>query len=149
MSEEIDSVGVAALQAADAEPDGDDAVGEINEVRIWLARNGFVVDRSRPLVLDVHAAVHASKGRSAFRVGDLVRWTGDTGWFEGRIVKPTNSRAVMWMEKWDVEVTDGGTFYTPDRPGPSDGIVHVNEESLTLISREGPAHPPTSEASPE
>jgi DNA-binding XRE family transcriptional regulator len=40
----------------------DEARGEVNEVRVWLAREGYTVDKSRPLLVDVREALGRSPG---------------------------------------------------------------------------------------
>jgi hypothetical protein len=70
---------------------------------------------------------------SSFEVGDLVRWRGDTGHFDGRITAATSVDDRMYREKWDVTVTDLGSFYA-DEPARLGKIVHVEEDRLLLMS---------------
>lgn len=71
--------------------------------------------------------------KAGFEVGDLVRWTGNTGWFDGRITAATSADDRMHREAWDVTVTGLGSFYA-DEPARLGKIVHVEEDRLLLMS---------------
>jgi hypothetical protein len=124
---------------------------EADTLRPTLTNESFISsqDEGRP------SGSGAAAPHSGFKSGDLVRWNGDTGWFEGEILRPTSNETkrsggwTMLIENmWDVAVTNLGTFYANNKRMIG-WVVYLTEERIERIGRpQDAAQAARSEATP-
>jgi hypothetical protein len=115
------------------------------DVARWLeGRVGWFRERAAQAQSGVDLAVAEAAPRAEFAPGAVVKWTGDTGWFVGRIIGPTSADTLRSAglsfpgEKvWDAEVTDLGTFYA-GKDHQLGATVHLTEERIEFAQDDEP-----------
>jgi hypothetical protein len=115
------------------------------DVARWLeGRVGWFRERATQAQSGVDLAVAETAPRAEFAPGAVVKWTGDTGWFVGRIIGPTSADTLRSAglsfpgEKvWDAEVTDLGTFYA-GKDHQLGATVHLTEERIEFAQDDEP-----------